>query len=134
MASPYQVLRISDPDTAVWGDVYRAYRKRAKETHPDLGGNADEFRAVQEAFDTLLQWAADEAEAESAHDPEPQTTSATAAGQHHEVFVDEHPPPLVTPRIRGAWRRRRPSDPQPYTPRRSAPPTGPRRAALASDT
>lgn len=31
----------------------KAFRKRSRETHPDLGGNAEEFALVQEAYDVL---------------------------------------------------------------------------------
>lgn len=30
-----------------------AYRRRARKTHPDAGGDADEFRAVRAAFEVL---------------------------------------------------------------------------------
>ncbi|PSQ14377.1 hypothetical protein BRD02_09595 [Halobacteriales archaeon QS_8_69_73] len=32
--------------------VRRAYRRRVKEVHPDHGGDEEEFRRVQEAYDT----------------------------------------------------------------------------------
>jgi hypothetical protein len=34
-------------------DLRRAYRHAAKTAHPDVGGNADAFRAVSEAFERL---------------------------------------------------------------------------------
>ena len=34
-------------------ELQRAYRRAAKATHPDAGGNADAFRAVSEAFGRL---------------------------------------------------------------------------------
>lgn len=40
------------PD-ATDAEVKQAYRARAKATHPDAGGSAVEFRAVQEAYETL---------------------------------------------------------------------------------
>jgi hypothetical protein len=40
-----------DPD-ADEGAVKRAYRDRAKEVHPDAGGDEDEFKRVQEAYAT----------------------------------------------------------------------------------
>lgn len=50
-ASPYEVLgvdaRVSDDE------LKRAYRKRLRETHPDTGGSAAEFRAVQEAWERI---------------------------------------------------------------------------------
>lgn len=35
-------------------EIKKAYRRRAKETHPDTGGNAQEFMAVRAAYKTLL--------------------------------------------------------------------------------
>lgn len=35
-------------------EIKRAYRKRALETHPDRGGDAEAFRAVQRAFEQLV--------------------------------------------------------------------------------
>jgi curved DNA-binding protein CbpA len=34
-------------------DIKKAYRRRSKETHPDAGGSADEFRALQRAYNVL---------------------------------------------------------------------------------
>lgn len=34
-------------------EVRRAFRKRALESHPDRGGNADDFRAAQRAYERL---------------------------------------------------------------------------------
>lgn len=36
--------------------VQAAYRVRAKEVHPDKGGDASAFRALGEARDTCLRW------------------------------------------------------------------------------
>lgn len=50
--NPYNVLgidRTADPKT-----IRRAYRRRAKECHPDVGGSAAEFEAVNEAQLVLL--------------------------------------------------------------------------------
>jgi len=33
-----------------------AYRREAKASHPDLGGDADVFRRVNDAYEDLLQW------------------------------------------------------------------------------
>lgn len=43
------VLRV-DP-SADPHEIKSAFRKRAKETHPDMGGSADEFRAVYAAWE-----------------------------------------------------------------------------------
>lgn len=36
-------------------EIKKAYRKRAKETHPDTGGHAQEFMAVKAAFEALCR-------------------------------------------------------------------------------
>lgn len=36
-------------------DLKRAYRKRARETHPDLGGSTSEFQQVSGAYEWLLK-------------------------------------------------------------------------------
>ena len=50
-ASPYEVLGV--PPTASEAELRRAYRKRLRETHPDAGGRADEFHAVQDAWELV---------------------------------------------------------------------------------
>ena len=37
--------------------IKRAYRRQAKIHHPDLGGNAREFRKIRQAYEELLRWA-----------------------------------------------------------------------------
>jgi len=34
----------------------RAYRRQAKKHHPDLGGDSDTFRKLQDAYEYLLNW------------------------------------------------------------------------------
>ena len=46
--NPYEVLGIEPGD-----DVKAAYRKRARETHPDRGGSAEEFEIVHRAYKLL---------------------------------------------------------------------------------
>lgn len=48
---PYEILGVS-PDAST-DEIRRAYRQRARETHPDHGGNPDEFQAVQMAWEVL---------------------------------------------------------------------------------
>jgi hypothetical protein len=50
-ASPYEVLGV-DP-RASEEELKRAYRRRLRETHPDTGGSAAEFRAVQDAWERI---------------------------------------------------------------------------------
>lgn len=48
----YDILRISrDADKQ---EILSAYRQRAKETHPDLGGDQDEFVMVNNAYSVLF--------------------------------------------------------------------------------
>ncbi len=49
--SPYEVLGV--PADADHDTLRRAYRRRLRETHPDTGGRADEFHAVQAAWDLV---------------------------------------------------------------------------------
>lgn len=58
MASPYDILRI-DPD-ADDAEIIRAYRERAKETHPDQGGSRQEFQLVKAAYEELVSRDRDE--------------------------------------------------------------------------
>jgi len=50
-ADPYAVLAVArDADQAT---IHSAYREAVRRTHPDAGGNAAAFEAVQEAYDLL---------------------------------------------------------------------------------
>ncbi|GGO62460.1 hypothetical protein GCM10010910_12610 [Microbacterium nanhaiense] len=50
-ASPYEVLGV--PAGAADEEIRRAYRVRARRTHPDVGGDAAEFIQVQRAWEIL---------------------------------------------------------------------------------
>jgi hypothetical protein len=50
-ASAYEVLGVSP--TATQDELRRAYRRLARETHPDTGGDAARFVAVQLAWETV---------------------------------------------------------------------------------
>lgn len=45
----WEILGVDQHATS--DEIRAAYYRRAKETHPDAGGNSDEFRRVQEAFE-----------------------------------------------------------------------------------
>jgi len=45
------------PVGASLDDIKRAYREKAKEVHPDHGGDEDEFKRVREAYTTAKQHA-----------------------------------------------------------------------------
>ena len=47
----YRLLGISP--SATMDEVERAYRKKAKLHHPDLGGDADAMRALNEAYNQI---------------------------------------------------------------------------------
>lgn len=49
--TPYEVLGV--PADASKEAVKLAYRKRARQTHPDTGGDREEFALVKRAYDTL---------------------------------------------------------------------------------
>jgi curved DNA-binding protein CbpA len=50
-ATPYEVLGV--PASASEDELRRAYRRRLRETHPDTGGHAAEFTAVQLAWELI---------------------------------------------------------------------------------
>jgi hypothetical protein len=50
-SSPYDVLGVSA--TATTEELRRAYRARLRSSHPDTGGEAREFHAVQEAWELV---------------------------------------------------------------------------------
>jgi hypothetical protein len=49
--------RLDLPPTATEAEVRAAYRDRAKETHPDRGGDEEAFRRVHEAYATAREHA-----------------------------------------------------------------------------
>ena len=48
----YEILGV--PENATPEEIAVAYRKRARETHPDMGGDAEEFKKVQGAYESLI--------------------------------------------------------------------------------
>src|SRR5580698_2004832 len=49
--NPWAVLGLAED--APYEEIQRAYRRKVKQTHPDRGGAADEFRAVANAVKDL---------------------------------------------------------------------------------
>jgi hypothetical protein len=47
----YRVLGLKP--SAAWEEIERAYRQKAKQHHPDLGGDEDMMRALNEAYSML---------------------------------------------------------------------------------
>lgn len=84
MTDPHEVLGIepgSDPAT-----IQRAFKRRAKETHPDLGGSARAFREVHAAYE-MLREGDGEWPSSPAHDrgPVDSTVETQAGGQGSRV-------------------------------------------------
>lgn len=52
MPNPYEILGVRS--SASDDDIKRAYREKAREAHPDAGGDADSFALLTEAYDLLL--------------------------------------------------------------------------------
>lgn len=96
---PYRTLRVrTDADGE---QIKAAYRRRALESHPDTGGDVEEFRRVQAAYETLKAQGALERR-RPRFDPYRQTLDSLDAASRLQVPVmDDVVRPLV---------RRRPSD------------------------
>jgi hypothetical protein len=50
----YMTILGIDP-TSTPDEIRRAYRRKVRETHPDMGGNADDFRQVQAAYEQAME-------------------------------------------------------------------------------
>ena len=85
MRDPYEVLGVSRAAGA-W-QIKAAFRKRSKATHPDHGGNPEEFAAVVEAYDILR---------------DPEKRAAYDRGEY-DPRKSEGPPPIEV-RARGMMR------------------------------
>jgi hypothetical protein len=133
-ATAYEVLGVSP--TATDADLRRAYRRLARETHPDLGGSAERFNAVQLAWErvgTPGNRAAYDRGRGSAEPSEPatRTWSGSAAGfsradSRPRARSHGHPGGLARERfLKGMreWAGRGAALPDPYDPAlvRSAP-------------
>ena len=94
MGSPFDVLGVA-PD-AEDAEIKRAYRRRAKEAHPDQGGSVEEFQRVKAAYEAIRSGAverfdgtdADEADSAdgTADDTDPDRTRVEYL--NYEVFDD----------------------------------------------
>jgi curved DNA-binding protein CbpA len=100
-ATPYEVLGVSA--SATENELRRAYRLRLRQTHPDTGGRASEFTAVQLAWELVGT-----AEARARYDGGRTTTA------QHETFEQQphRPRQPSRPTARayghpGGWRRER---------------------------
>ncbi|AWB87758.1 J domain-containing protein [Mycetocola zhujimingii] len=104
-ATPYEVLGVSP--TADQDDLRRAYRRLMRETHPDTGGSAARFTAVQVAWERIGT-----VEGRAAYDRGRGSGSST--GDAHPTWSASaaKPQPDSRPRARsyghpGGWRRER---------------------------
>jgi hypothetical protein len=52
-SNSYEILGLSEDSDE--DDIKKAFRKKAKETHPDRGGDPADFREVREAYEILIQ-------------------------------------------------------------------------------
>lgn len=71
--NPWVVLGCAEdaPDD----EVQRAFRRRVKQTHPDLGGDAHELATVVEAFDAVRQARPAASPPRAAHRPRPRAST-----------------------------------------------------------
>jgi curved DNA-binding protein CbpA len=104
-ATPYEILGVSP--TADQDELRRAYRKLMRETHPDTGGSATRFTAVQLAWERIGT-----AEGRAAYDRGRSTGSPSTDEQHTWAASSGKPQPDSRPRARsyghpGGWRRER---------------------------
>lgn len=91
MESPFDVLGVNpDADEAT---VVSAYRRRVKETHPDQGGSAAEFKRVQDAYGAIQAGDAPSTEVPDAEDidtgGENGATDASAGDQSTQTAQEE---------------------------------------------
>lgn len=99
-ASPYEVLGV--PPTASDEDVRRAYRRLLRETHPDTGGDAARFIAVQVAWERI---GSPDARARYDRGRMPDDTAPTWAPQRSER--ERSRPTARAYGHPGGWRRER---------------------------
>ena len=52
-----EILGLASQWPARVEEIKRAYHEKARETHPDLGGSAEKFQAVQRAYEAAMQMA-----------------------------------------------------------------------------
>lgn len=83
---PYATLGVKQDASAA--DVRRAYRRKAKATHPDSGGSAEAFAEVRKAHDVLIdpvrRLTFDQTG--DVNEPEPDNGMATAIGIIHAIL------------------------------------------------
>ncbi|PZE79709.1 DnaJ domain-containing protein [Curtobacterium sp. MCBD17_032] len=90
-ATPYEVLGV--PATADDETLRRAYRRAARESHPDLGGDAQRFRRVQVAWEHVGTPAARRAYDAGTVRPGSPTTPSGSAAWRSDAGRDAYAPP-----------------------------------------
>jgi hypothetical protein len=90
-ATPYEVLGV--PATADDETLRRAYRRAARESHPDLGGDAQRFRRVQVAWERVGTPAARRAYDAGAAGPGSSSAPSGSAAWRSDSGRDAYAPP-----------------------------------------
>lgn len=79
----YSILGISK--NASESDIRKAYKKQSMKHHPDRGGDEEEFKKVNEAYQTLS-----DPQKKSAYDnPQPNTHYRSHSGNFDDTFVND---------------------------------------------
>jgi hypothetical protein len=102
-ASPYEVLGVDA--SATQADLKRAYRRQLRLTHPDAGGSAAQFQAVQAAWERIGS-----AESRARYDRGRGTPQSDAAAHTWSTPAARSPRTDSRPQARsyghpGGWRR-----------------------------
>jgi curved DNA-binding protein CbpA len=106
----YSILKISPNATPE--KIRAAYRRLAKQRHPDAGGTSDDFRALQEAYDIL----SDPARRRD-YDAQrrPRTRRRTPPASPRRSRTGDFVEPLIPPQPPEPLRARRPERPSDFT-------------------
>ncbi len=102
-ATPYEVLGVSS--TASQDDLRRAYRRLMRQTHPDTGGDAARFTAVQVAWERVGD--PDDRAAYDRGRPPSQPESRVAWAPQSRPRQPDTRPPARSYGHPGGWRRER---------------------------
>jgi len=88
MGSPFEVLSVEPGATEA--EVVSAYRERVKDVHPDQGGSVEQFRAVKEAYEELMEMDLDEGDFEAieTEDGEPEDERVRVEYLDYDALID----------------------------------------------
>lgn len=87
----YEVLGV--PPTADADEIKKAYKRRLKTSHPDVGGSTGLFRLVQEAYEVLSDPARRAAYDRAARDNNPGKTEESRSQRRHPEQSQSHQKP-----------------------------------------